>query len=230
MRTIANTFVWPRLRPFYPRLRGREFRLLDVGCGNHSPTRTKKYFPHVQYFGIDVTNYNNDEADLRAMDAFYQLDLENSSLSEVPDEYFDVILIAHVLEHLRNGLDVLAKLAGSKLKVGGQIYVEFPAVRSLSLPSIEGTLNFCDDNTHVRLYDIKEVANTLLAAGCKVQRAGTRRCWDRALLAPLGYAYLRYVRKTKRTGGLFWDLLGFAEFVLAERKTVESRKSIPFQI
>jgi SAM-dependent methyltransferase len=220
MKWSVNPFVCAKLRPFYPRLQKKEFRLLDVGCGNHSPSTAKKYFPRVKYFGIDRTIFDNDEADLGAMDTFYRLDLETSSLSEVPDAHFDVILMTHVLEHLRNGLDVLEKLAGSKLKPGGQIYVEFPGVKSLSLPSMEGTLNFCDDDSHVRLYDVKEVANKLLGVGCKIQRAGTRRCWDRMLLLPFGYAYARCFQRRRSTASLFWDLLGFAEFVLAERRTV----------
>lgn len=42
-----------RLKPFYPKFAQREFRLLDVGCGDHSASITKRYFPQCRYFGID---------------------------------------------------------------------------------------------------------------------------------------------------------------------------------
>ena len=48
------------------------------------------------------------------------------------------------------------------LKPDGCIYIEFPSVRSLNLPSMRGALNFCDDKTHLRIYSIQEVANILL--------------------------------------------------------------------
>lgn len=50
----------------------KEFNLLDIGCGNHSPQLTKLYFPKVNYYGLDITNYNNDEIDFKVMKQFYQ--------------------------------------------------------------------------------------------------------------------------------------------------------------
>ena len=70
---------------------------------------------------------------------------------------------------------VLLAALTAKLKPGGSIFVEYPSVRSLSLPSMPGTLNFCDDHSHVRVYDLKEVANVLLANGMLITKAGTRR-------------------------------------------------------
>jgi SAM-dependent methyltransferase len=206
----------PRLRRLYSRFKQEKFTLLDVGCGNHSPSRTKKWFPKCSYFGVDRECYNIDEADMEAMQELFVVDLNCTGLKEIPDEFFDVILMSHVIEHLRSGLDVLRILVSRKLKPGGVVYVEFPSVRSLSLPSMEGTLNFCDDCTHVRLYDVKEVANVLLDSGLKIVRAGPRRCLDRVAAAPIMVLYA-VVRKRSLRGGWFWDLLGFADFVLGEK-------------
>jgi hypothetical protein len=77
-----------------------------------------------------------------------------------------------------------------------------------------GTLNFCDDSTHVRLYDIKEVANTLIKCGFKVIKAGTRRNFIRCLLTSMVIIY-QLMKIKKIEGGAFWDILDFAEFVYA---------------
>jgi len=206
----------PRLRYFYPRFKGESFALLDIGCGNHSASITKKWFPRCRYSGVDREMYNIDETDLRSADHFFLLDLDRSNLEEIPDGHFDAILASHVIEHLHSGLKVLQILVSRKLKPGGLIYVEFPSIRSLALPNMPGTLNFCDDETHIRLYDVKDVANALLDNSMRIIRAGRRRCIDRILLMPI--KILREtVRRHELRGGWFWDLLGFADFVFAQK-------------
>jgi SAM-dependent methyltransferase len=209
------------LPPKLAMLRGRRaerFTLLDVGCGNHSASRTKRWFPRCRYFGLDRQTYNNDAGDFALMERFYQADLETSDLSEVPDGFFDAVVCAHVLEHLRGGLALVERLP-AKLGPGGELYVEFPSVRSLGLPSARGTLNFCDDASHVRVYSVREVSNLLLAQGLVIRRAGRRRSWSRAMLTPL-VAAASWVRDGSPGGGSFWDLTGFADFVWAARPPV----------
>jgi len=194
----------------------RPFNLLDVGCGNHQPTKTKRYFPNCAYHGVDITpDYNNDQADMLAMKRFWQVDLTTLDFDEIPNGYFDAIVMNHVIEHLYNGDEVLAGLA-RKLKPGGIVYVEFPGPRSLNLPSMPGTLNFSDDQTHVRLFTASEVARVLEESGCRVLEAGTRRVWLRVFATPVVMAYHR-VRRGTFLGGALWDLTGFAEFVKARR-------------
>jgi hypothetical protein len=77
-----------------------------------------------------------------------------------------------------------------------------------------GTLNFCDDHTHVKSYDIKEVANTLIKCGFKVIEAGTRRNFIRCLLTPMVIIY-QLIEHKKIQGSAFWDILDFAQFVYA---------------
>ena len=53
-------------------LRGRlsspALRILDIGCGNNSPTVTKRWFPGCHYAGADIQRYNNSDADMAAID------------------------------------------------------------------------------------------------------------------------------------------------------------------
>jgi trans-aconitate methyltransferase len=137
----------------------KPFRLLDIGAGNHSATVTHQWYPQVEYYGLDLDrNYNNDERDFQLTKAFYEMNLENLEFDAIPDGFFDVILMNHVIEHLRNGDEVVARLL-PKLRAGGLFYLEFPGPRSTTLPRMRGTLNFFDDDTHMRVYSRPELYN-----------------------------------------------------------------------
>lgn len=216
--TWVRSIAMPvRFKRFHRQFRHRVFRLLDVGCGNHSPSLTRRWFPQVEYHGVDNAVYNNDETDLAAMSRFFQIDLaaESERLDEIPDRAYDVVLFTHVIEHLHNGSEVLGRLA-DKVKPGGRLYVETPSERSLRLPSMPGTLNFRDDPTHVRVYPLAELRGVLEAHGLEVIAAGTRRDWPRLLLLPVK-AGADLARFGRVQGSAFWDLLGFANYVYAGR-------------
>jgi trans-aconitate methyltransferase len=194
----------------------RPFILLDIGAGNHSASKTKKLFPNCSYHGLDLDkNYNNSEADFAAMDAFYEMDLTKLQFDELPNAHFDGIWIAHVIEHLHNGEDVLTGLL-PKLKKGGYIYVEFPGKKSTTLPSMHGSLNFRDDPTHVRLYSARDISRLLEKHQFITLSAGTRRNWYYILAMPLRILG-HWAKGKKLQGNIFWDLLGFAEFVYARK-------------
>lgn len=188
--------------------------MLDVGCGSNSPSKAKKWFPKVVYHGIDMQVYQNDAHDFKLMDKYFELDLSKDSLDEITDNQYDVVICSHVLEHIPNGHEVVVALA-KKLKKGGKIYLEYPGEKSLNLPSMKGSLHFCDDETHVKVYSFRELSNLLLENNFKIIAAGTRREWHRILLFPL---ILIDTLLRKQVGGAFWDVFGFAEFVYAEKK------------
>ena len=203
-----------RFREIHRRHGDRPFRLLDVGAGNHSASVAKRWFPNCHYAGIDRDrNYHNDAADFAAMDEFFELDLTKLDFAAIPDASYDVLLLAHVIEHLENGDDVLRGLV-PKLKPGGMIYVEFPGPQSLKFPSKKGTLNFHDDDTHVRVFDANEVAGILRGCGLEIVKAGTRRDLRGILLMPV-FAVRAKQKHGYVPGGVFWDLFGFADQVLA---------------
>ena len=195
----------------------RPFTLLDVGSGNHSASKTVGLFPNCEYHGIDMEKgFNNDERDFKAMSDFYEMDLTLLKFDNIPDNYFDYIRMAHVIEHLHNGDQVIQKLL-SKLKKGGYIYIEYPGQKSTTLPSMEGTLNFHDDPTHVRIYSVPEVNTIMQKNGFKVLKSGTRRSPVFLMAMPF-QVISSLVRGKKLRGNMFWDLLGFAEFVLAQKQ------------
>jgi len=193
------------------------FRLLDIGAGNHSASKIKSVFPHCEYHGVDMErDYNNSESDFQLMTAFYEMDLTKLEMSAIPDDYFDGIWMVHVIEHLHNGDEVIQKLL-PKLRKGGYMYIEYPGIKSTKLPSMHGTLNFKDDPTHVRVYSIQELTSIFEKEGFEVIRSGTRRnIW---FMLAMPFRILSFwLRGKKLQGNIFWDLLGFAEYLWVRKK------------
>jgi len=194
-----------------------QFSLLDIGSGNQSATKTISLFPNCSYYGLDMSkDYNNNPKDFAVMKEFYEMDLTRLDFRVIPDNFFDAILVVHVIEHLYNGDEVLKGLL-SKLRHGGSIYVEYPGLKSTRLPSMKGTLNYYDDVTHVRIYAVQELTQLFESNGCVIIKKGTRRSWFYVCVVPFRIV-LRWLRGKAVTGNIFWDLLGFAEFVWAKRK------------
>ena len=190
--------------------------ILDIGSGSHSATITKKHFPQCHYTGVDRDqNYDNDPKDIANMDAFIQLDLTELNFDKIPDNQYDMIIMSHIIEHLHNGDEVVKGLL-PKLKKGGIFYIEFPCEASTTFPSKKGTLNFYDDDTHVRIYSIDEVSS-YFGDDFKVLQAGKNRRLINILLMPIKIIWqkmkLGYVK-----GGVYWDWYGFADYVMVRKE------------
>jgi SAM-dependent methyltransferase len=194
----------------------KSFNLLDVGAGNQSASKTVSIFPNCNYYGLDLdksTNYI--EEDFSKMKHFYQIDLTKLEFSEIPDNFFDYINMAHVIEHLHNG-DKVIPLLLNKLKPNGYFYIEYPGAKSLRLPSMYGTLNFKDDPTHVRVYSIIELGGIFQNNKCEVISSGFRRNWYYIFAMPLRII-ISLAKLEKIKGNIFWDLLGFAEYLFVRK-------------
>ena len=168
---LATLSCPPRLRPVRRAFGDRPIRILDIGCGNHSPTITKRWFPRAEYHGADIQSFNLDARDQANMDRFFPLTTDGGGYEKIPDNDYDFIICNHVIEHIKEQEAALKNIC-AKLKPGGLIWVAFPSLRSLELPSAVGTLNFCDDDTHVRLCDVREVSNWLMDNNVRVLSGG----------------------------------------------------------
>ena len=203
------------------RLTSRSLRILDVGCGNNSPSVTKRWFPGCHYSGADIQRYNLDSEDEAAMDEFFLLGADGSGYDAIPDGSYDFVILNHVIEHMRDPRPVL-KMLCAKLKPGALIWIAFPSLRSMILPSsADETLQFCDDPTHVYVPGVREVANVLLANGVRVLHAGRSR---EGLLTTLADSLKLLKRLLARaltgrfSGRGMWYLLGFEDHVLGQRR------------
>jgi 2-polyprenyl-3-methyl-5-hydroxy-6-metoxy-1,4-benzoquinol methylase len=197
-------------------------KVLDVGCGNRSCEIARHWLNIKEYVGVDREYWHGDKDGYEAIDRMVFTDLDvDPTLAEVEEGAFDLIILNHVIEHLRNGEAVLAGLH-RKLRPGGMIYVETPDIATLNYPSAIGFLNFYDDPTHQRVYEVRALVAEMMRIGFVVNRFGRRRDWRRmALFAmPMLAFNLLYsipIKNSLDARGL-WDLFGVASFVIATRK------------
>ena len=161
----------PKFRYIDQFAHGNSLAILDIGCGNNSPSLTKQYFPTCTYDGVDIQEYNLNAADHEQMDRFFPVTSEGDGYHAIPEKAYDVVIASHVFEHMRRPNPIIMALCG-KLRTGGLFYSAFPSERSLSLPSAVGTLHFSDDRTHVFVPSIREVANIMLAQGLTILYGG----------------------------------------------------------
>ena len=211
LKAFASTFV-SKIAFIKSSFKKKNFRILDIGAGNHSASKIKNVFPDCEYYGVDLErDYNNNESDFALMTDFYEMDLTKLDMSVIPDNHFDGIWMVHVIEHLYNGDEVIKKLL-PKLVKGGYLYIEYPGIKSTKLPSMHGSLNFNDDKTHVRVYSVAELKTLFENNNCTVLKGATRRnVW---FMLAMPFRILSHLLKGEKIqGNIFWDLLGFAEFV-----------------
>lgn len=195
-------------------------QILDVGCGNHSPTATKKWFPQSIYHGVDIVeDYNLNEADKQAMQRFIKVDPNGGGYDQIEAGAYDLLVMNHVLEHMPNAMEILDVLL-EKMRSGGVVFLAFPSERSLQLPSARGTLHFSDDPTHVFVPSVREIANLLLAKGFTIVRAGQSknpiRWWIGALILPVRLLQRALTGHMSAKG--LWYVLGFEASVIAVKK------------
>jgi SAM-dependent methyltransferase len=195
-------------------------RILDIGCGNNSPTLTKKWFPGCHYAGADIKPYDND-ADLAAMDEFFPLGADGTGYDAIPEASYDLVILNHVIEHMVDSEPIVAKLC-HKLRPGGYMWIAFPSKRSLTLPhSVDETLNFYDDPTHVQVPDPDAIAKTLEANGVEVIHSGRSREGFLTSIADVFKLCKRLLVKAatgRFSGRGMWYILGFEDHVFGRRK------------
>lgn len=99
----------------------REGRILDIGCGDGSLLKFMKELGWETY-GIDF-----NEVSTRYAREVLGLDVFSGRLEEVnyPEDFFDIIILFHVLEHLSDPLETLERIR-PLLKKDGVLLIEVP--------------------------------------------------------------------------------------------------------
>ncbi|MEO7658082.1 MAG: class I SAM-dependent methyltransferase [Pyrinomonadaceae bacterium] len=102
-------------------LLGRKAKLLDVGVGRGEILITAKERGW-DVAGVEPSETFADYAEKRIGASIWRQPIEDA---EIPDQEFDVVILAAVLEHLYNPNEVMAKIA-RVLKPGGLLYLDVP--------------------------------------------------------------------------------------------------------
>lgn len=189
--------------------------VLEIGCGSGQFGREVKSVKGCEYHGVEI----HEPAARRAREV---LDLvwtgdAMQTLDEVPDRYYDCVVLNDVLEHLTDPEGLLGVI-DRKLKQDGVITASIPNVRfwsNFKSYVFDGDWEYQDtgilDRTHVRFYTKKSIRRLFEGAGYEIEQlcginptqSRSLRVWSLLSLGRLRDTWFRQfacVARRKRQG------------------------------
>jgi 2-polyprenyl-3-methyl-5-hydroxy-6-metoxy-1,4-benzoquinol methylase len=151
--------------------------ILEIGCGHGNTLIELKKQGKAKFIaGIDIVDLNQSTK----LDKFILADIECKENIDLPENYFDVIICADVLEHLKDPWNVLEKIK-KFLKPHGIVIASIPNIREISTFAsilinilIRGDFRYVDagilDKTHLRFFCKKNIIELFEKTGYKVEK------------------------------------------------------------
>lgn len=195
---------------------GKKVSLLDVGCGNYSPSICKAVRPDIYYVGVDIGNYILNYNPKDAADEYILTtpDMFSNTIANLQNK-FDAVISSHNLEHCNDPNSVLLAMLRA-LKPGGSIYISFPSEASISFPKRRG-LNFFDDITHKNIISLSEVLECIESEGLTIDVVTKQNRPKIMTLIGLVLEPLSMVCRRVMIGT--WELYGFESIIWATKTT-----------
>jgi len=153
-----------------------------------------KKFNKAQYIaGIDIV----DIQEKKSLDRFIRCDIEeNVSSLPFPENFFDVIICADVLEHLIDPWKVVKELK-RYLKPEGYFIASIPNIREIKTMItifLRGSFEYSDggilDKTHLRFFCKKNMKDLFLEADYKIDKITHNFSFKRNLANKLTLGFL----------------------------------------
>ena len=170
-------------------------QLLDVGCGaGDNAFLVKTANPACHVYGI---THSAPEANIagKQMVHCWVFDLEDNLPADLASRTFDALLFSHVLEHLREPDEVLARFS-RLLRKGGQVLIAVPNILSwrMRLKFLMGKFTYESagvlDDTHLRFFTYFSADKYLLSltpdleVTCKTVSGSVPLWWLRRHIFP----------------------------------------------
>lgn len=147
-------------------------RVLEVGCAcGGTLLGIKNVYKNSRLYGIELNKYSAEIASLIA--EMVEADVEKDSLP-YPEEYFDYVIFADVLEHMSDPWAALKNIR-RHLKPEGKILMSLPNNMHYSVISklIMGTWEYEEsgilDKTHLRFFTMKEIYKMAITTGYEIK-------------------------------------------------------------
>lgn len=139
-------------------------KLLDIGCGSG------QFLYDMKEFGMDVYGIEPGEFDKEGKNK-YKLNIKNSDLinAKYSKDFFDIITINHVLEHLSNP-DKQIKETYRILKKGGVLIIGIPNSNSLAYRIFGKNWHQLDVPRHLCNYSDKNIKILLEKNGFMIKK------------------------------------------------------------
>lgn len=138
-------------------------KVLDFGCGSGT---TLKHINCQEKMGFEINPYavkfSNEQSKVKTV----------SVLDDIPNNYFDVIITNHALEHTPTPYEDLLKLQ-KKLVSNGRIVIYVPSMQD-ELMNLKKGYNYDDNDNHLFNWNHQLLANLLIKCGFKILDAQTK--------------------------------------------------------
>jgi SAM-dependent methyltransferase len=221
----------PRFK-FFKTLKANS-KLLDLGAGSGGLIFWREYFlcdrNDIEIYAVDI----KEGEYFRKCNDFQICDLEKDIL-KWPENFFDAILISHVIEHIKNTENVMDNIDRVAKRDYALLYIEFPSDRSVNNPPIEYFLkhgvkvprtitNFYDDKTHVSLFTRDALKALFMKKGFyPIEEGIISNPFIEDILIRRG---IEENDSELFTYGI-WSKLGFAEYVIFRRQSARNLHNI----
>jgi len=147
--------------------------ILEVGCGQGNTLIELKKQGKAKFIaGIDIVDLNQSTK----LDKFILADIESEENIDLPENYFDIIICADVLEHLKDPWNVLKKIK-KFLKQNGMLIASIPNIREIETLFnifVKGDFKYVEegilDKTHLRFFCKKNIIELFEKTGYKVEK------------------------------------------------------------
>ncbi|MEE2674908.1 MAG: class I SAM-dependent methyltransferase [Myxococcota bacterium] len=139
-------------------------RLLDVGCGSG------RMLARHRAVGWDVRGIEPDEAAARiCRERGFRVESVSLEDAQLPEAHFDLILLHHVIEHVRQPVSALRRVRRA-LAPGGQVLVVTPNVGGLGFRLYGSCWYALDAPRHLHLFDARTLGTLAERAGLRAVR------------------------------------------------------------
>jgi ubiquinone/menaquinone biosynthesis C-methylase UbiE len=155
-----------------PALMPKDAAILEIGYGNGSWLLAMRELGYSTLFGIEI-NSTVQNILLKKQIKAQVGDIQDFNF---PDEFFDIIRLEHVFEHLPHPLEQLQKLA-RWLKPKGQITLTVPNIDSLTFRIFGPETTFLNLPEHIYQYSLQSLNNLAPKCGLQVTKYRTIGVW-----------------------------------------------------
>jgi 2-polyprenyl-3-methyl-5-hydroxy-6-metoxy-1,4-benzoquinol methylase len=142
--------------------------ILDVGYGNGNWLLAMRKIGYTNLYGVDIDEKNKNQLE-EANIKVYTGDILNLNL---PENFFDLIRLEHVFEHLIKPKEHLSRL-GSLLKPTGYLVMNLPNIKSLNFYLFRRNSSLLELPRHIYHWSPKSISMLALSCGLKVKSIRT---------------------------------------------------------
>ncbi|MFN8693952.1 MAG: class I SAM-dependent methyltransferase [Holosporales bacterium] len=182
--------------------------ILDYGCFGWKLIDLAKR-DDLNHHGCDIMM-----PDGMPKNAVFHLVHQGTQAIDAPDDYFDIVVASHVIEHVHNPIHLFSELA-RVCKPLGIIYIEAPSDRSLTIrsdPKIHrhSFYSFWDDPTHIRPWTPAALYRLAISHGYIPLETRYLSSWKAKILYPFQWVLYSLSKNGHRLTDVIWQAKGWA--------------------